>query len=78
MKLTIENTDRIVKIIGSGNDEMQARVWEGHTESGIAVQCLIARVAAAGTSAQQEQFQNELQECRPPSEMQAFPLRMVL
>jgi hypothetical protein len=73
MKLTIENTPRIVEVNG-----VPARVWEGETESGIKVQCLITRVAVH-KSQDCSQFESELQETLPPrSEENAFPLRMVL
>lgn len=36
-----------------------ARIWEGHTDSGIPVHCYIARVAVA-TGERQEDFEREL------------------
>ncbi len=78
MKITIESTDRIVTArLPGGMDEVPARVWEGSTESGIPVQCLVTRICAPA-SENLEQFQKELQECRPPSAVQTFPLRMIL
>ena len=73
MKLTIENTDRLVQING-----IPARVWEGTTENGIAVQVLVTQVAVHRDD-DQAQFLTELAEQRPlEAEISAFPLRMVL
>lgn len=74
MTITIKSTEQMVTI----NNDIQARVWEGTTESGIKVQCLIARIAV-GKSENQEQFQRELQEAHCPEPASpAFSLRMVL
>ena len=40
MTLIIESTSKIVELNG-----VPARVWEGHTESGIKVHCFITRVS---------------------------------
>lgn len=73
MKLTIENTPKIVDLDGT-----PARVWEGHTESGIAVLCLITRVAIRNDS-DQVQFERELSEQKAPSPaVEAIPCRMIL
>ena len=73
MKITIENTTRIVNANG-----VDCRVWEGVSERGVKVQCLIPRISAlAGQDL--SQFEAELKETRPPSvDAQAFPLRMIL
>ena len=73
MKITIESTTRIVNASG-----IDCRVWEGETEQGVKVQCLIALVAAH-KDADLRQFEAELQEQRTPSfEPPAFPLRLIL
>lgn len=73
MKITIESTSKIVLANG-----IQCRVWEGQTESGIKVECLIPRIAAR-KGQDLSQFEKELEECSPPSaEASAFPLRMIL
>lgn len=76
MKLTLENTAHMVTLQIDGVD-VPARVWEGQTESGIYVQCMIVRIAVPN-AANQEQFVRELKECRPPSLPSVFPLRMML
>lgn len=77
MKITIESTDKIVTIV-KGGVQIEARLWEGETDSGIPVQCLVARIAAP-SSADQSQFMAELREQKPPTpESQAFPLRMLI
>jgi len=83
MKITIESTTKIVRVVvnqvtGLPDIGIDCRVWEGLTERGVKVQCLIPRIAAlAGEDL--SQFEAELQEQRPPSaKVQAFPLRMIL
>ena len=86
MKITIESTSQMVQLWAADNTPRQtpktepilARVWKGHTESGIEVQCLITRIAAP-KDANLEQFERELNEQpAPPPEYRAFPLKMII
>jgi len=84
MKITIESTDKIVRLghfIGINQDglcDLECRVWEGHTESGVKVHCFIPRIAAKDNQ-DLTQFEKELQEKRRASaEIQAIPLRLIL
>jgi hypothetical protein len=74
MKITIESTTMIVEANG-----VQCRVWEGETEHGVKIQCLIPRIAAK-KGQDLTQFEAELKEQAPPSAdaIQVFPLRMIL
>lgn len=74
MKLTLESTTKVVDVNG-----VPARVWEGHTASGIPVHCYITRIAVH-VDAEQSQFEAELQECRPPRnpDIDAIPNRLLL
>jgi hypothetical protein len=73
MKITIENTRKIVTV-----NDVPARIWEGFTESGIAVHCYITRIAVHKDE-DQEQFERELLEQRLPSAaIEGIPLRLVL
>jgi hypothetical protein len=73
MKITIENTTKIVKL-----DDVPARIWEGETDSGVKVICYITRIAVADGE-DHEQFRRELLEQRTPSaEVQAIPLRLII
>lgn len=73
MKITIESTTRIVNASG-----VDCRVWEGETEHGVKVECLIPRIAARADQ-DLSQFEKELQEQRPPSAgMTCFPARLIL
>jgi hypothetical protein len=73
MKAQLESTSKIVTVNG-----VEARVWEGHTESGIAFHALIVRVGVEKTS-DCSQFEAELKETRSPSpEVAAYPARMIL
>jgi hypothetical protein len=76
MKIIIESTDQVVTM-ETPEGMVPGRVWEGYTESGIFVQCIITRIAAP-SHANLEQFTRELKECRPPSVPDVFPLRMIL
>lgn len=78
MKITMESTTRIVELVAPGGGIVPARMWEGQTESGIAVQVLVTRVAVLKTD-DCSQFESELKEQKAPSvEWMAFPLRMIL
>ena len=73
MKVTLENTDKIVQLNG-----VPARIWEGETASGVKVHAYITRIAVAHDD-DTAQFEQELQETRAPSpDVQALPLRMIL
>lgn len=74
MKITIENTTKIVELNG-----VPARIWEGTTESGIKIHCYITRIAVDKDETRIEEFEKELQETRTPStEIQAIPVRLIL
>jgi hypothetical protein len=64
MRITIESTSRIVEI-ETPTGKIPARLWEGRTDSGVPVECLVTRIAAH-KSADLAQFEAELQEQPPP------------
>ena len=73
MKMTIESTTEIVNA-----DGIDCRVWEGTTEGGVKVICLIPRIAVQ-IGQDMTQFEAELRECRAPTALpQAFPLKLIL
>ncbi len=73
MKVTIENTTKIVNVNG-----VPARIWEGTTDSGIQVHCYVTRIAA-GADENLTEFEKELLECRKPSAaIEAIPSRLIL
>ncbi len=73
MRITIDNTSKIVEISG-----VHARVWEGHTDSGIGVHCFVTRISCLAGE-RQDEFERELESCAAPTpEVRAIPLRMVL
>ncbi len=73
MKITIENTTKVVELNG-----VPARIWEGHTDSGIPVHCYITRVAVK-EGLDCTQFERELAAQRKPSAaIEAIPLRLIL
>jgi hypothetical protein len=71
MKIAIQSTSKIVEING-----VPARVWEGTTENGVDITCLVTRIAVK-RDADCSQFERELTEVKAP-EINAWPLRMVL
>ena len=76
MKITIESTSKIVHLNG-----LPARVWEGHTESGIEIHAFVTRVAVKEGQKPEVygEFERELQEQRKPTpEIEAIPLRFIL
>lgn len=75
MKITIENTSKIVNL-----DGVPARVWEGKTDSGIPVICFITRIAVPeGEDVDHSEFRRELSEQRAPSAaVEAIPLRLII
>jgi hypothetical protein len=74
MTIIIESTSQMIEING-----VPARVWEGKTQRGQKVVCAITRIACE-ESANQAEFQADLREQKPPSDMalKVFPLRMVI
>jgi hypothetical protein len=84
MKITIENTSKIVELEINGAI-VPARVWQGENEDGIPVQCFITRIAPEipVNHAQHDEltadFDRELQECVPPRPtVEAIPLRFII
>jgi len=77
MKVTLESTTKIVHLIVEGR-EVPARIWEGHTESGIACHAYITRIAVAdGLDA--SEFERELVEHRRATpEIAAIPTRLII
>lgn len=74
MTITVHSTDEIVQVNG-----VPARIWEGQTERGVKVQCMITRIAVHN-SEDSSQFDAELKEQSVPlaATTRAFPLRMIL
>lgn len=78
MKITLESTTKIVELKTAGGI-VPARIWEGFTDSGIAVHAYITRIAASAKDPDLSQFEKELSECRTPSvDIVAIPLRLIL
>lgn len=74
MKIIIENTTKVIEFNG-----LPARIWEGHTESGIKIHCYITRVAIDKDESRAGEFEKELQEQKAPSpEIERIPLRMII
>lgn len=78
MKITLESTTKIVELQTS-TGSVPARIWEGTTESGIAVHAFVTRIAVH-KDLDQAQFERELQEQRAPCRLidGTYPARIVL
>lgn len=79
MKLTLESTDQIVTLQKDGA-EVQARVWQGLTERGIAIHCFITTVGVRNGQPPEvyEQFEKELKETPKVRPDYAIPLRFFI
>lgn len=63
MKITIENTDKIVPL-----DGVPMRIWQGQTESGVPVICWVGMISPQTHDAEANaRFERELKEVHPVS-----------
>lgn len=78
MKITLQSTDRIVKLQSpAGPPDLDARVWEGHTEGGAAIIAYIPRVAVP-QGADFSEVQRELDATPHTKAEFPVPTRLVL
>lgn len=75
MQIQLQNTDQIVDI----NNGVPGRIWIGHTEHGVEVECVITLIAVRN-DADTSQFEREFREIADPVHRvsEAIPLRMIL
>lgn len=86
MKITIESTTKIVTLEDRfSRASMQARVWQGQTESGIPVQVFVTRIAPEIPGDHPDidnltaEFEHELLRQEAPREtVEAIPLRFII
>jgi hypothetical protein len=78
LNVHLESTDKIVEL-KTPSGVVPARIWEGHTEAGIACHAFITRIAVS-KDLDASEFERELQEHRPPSPEinKAYDLRLVI
>ena len=77
MRVTLESTSKIVELQTS-TGVVPARIWEGHTESGIPCHAYMTRIAV-DKHQDASQFERELLEQRTPSAAIAvIPTRLVI
>ena len=84
MKVTLENTDKIVTLEINGN-AVPARVWQGRNESGIPVHAFITRIVPEIPKSHPdidkltEEFEHDLQRTADPrATIQSIPLNLIL
>lgn len=84
MKIRIESTSKIVMLVVGGK-EVPARVWQGETDGGIAVQCFITRIAPEIPKSDPNidnltaEFERDLKrQAEPRPTVDAIPLRMII
>lgn len=88
MKITVESTKKAVElVVGPQRNKVQARVWQGFTDSGVPVQCFITRIAPEIDKDRTDplaketfdRFEAELLVCADPRpEVEAIPLRLII
>lgn len=85
MKITIESTTKIVTLEAADSCQVQARVWQGHTDSGIPVQVFVTRIAPELPDTHPHievftaDFERELRRCADPRpSVEAIPLRLII
>lgn len=73
MKIIMEPTTKLVDVNG-----VKTRLWQGHTENGIACHAYVALVGV-DRSADTTDFERELREVAAPRpDLNFIPLRMIL
>lgn len=86
MKIMIESTSKIVElVVGVQRNRVQARVWQGETESGIPVQVFVTRIAPEiprddlRIDELTAEFERELvRQADPRPSVEAIPLRLII
>ncbi len=82
MKITLASTTKIVTLEPRAMSEpVQCRVWEGTTDSGIAIHAYIPLLAVEDGQPPEvyEQFQAELlEQAKPTPAIAAIPLRLII
>lgn len=79
MRVTLENTDKIVDLVLADGTSVPARIWEGVTANGIKCHAYITRIAVHDHDDAAE-FERDLREQRKPSiELnRAIPTRLII
>lgn len=77
MKIILTSTTKVVSLVVDGAS-VPARIWEGHTDSGIPIHAYVTRIAAA-EGLDHSQFERELESCaKPTPAIEAIPMRLIL
>jgi hypothetical protein len=85
MKVTLQSTRKIVTF-ETDTGHVEARVWQGETETGVPVQAFITRIAPEispnepGFDAAQVEFERDLRHTSSPrpAALDVIPARMIL
>lgn len=77
MKIQIESTSKIVTLVVDGK-EIPARLWQGHTESGVPMHAFITRVAVDKDEDAVEFERDLLEQAVPRAEFNVYPMRLIL
>jgi hypothetical protein len=76
VEVKLTSTSKVVELV-TGGHAVPARIWEGHTASGIPVIAWIARIAAERDQDLAEFARDLAEQATPSPAAEAFPLRMV-
>lgn len=77
MRVTLENTDKIVDLVVNGA-MVKARVWEGTTAAGIRCHAFITRIAVHKDDNASEFERDLLEQATPTADVAAIPARLIL
>jgi len=77
MEVKLTSTSKIVELELNGA-RVPARIWEGHTASGIPVIAWITRIAAERDQDLAEFDRDLAEQATPSPAAEAFPMRMLL
>jgi hypothetical protein len=78
VRIILESTAKVVELVDGNNGHVHARVWEGHTDDGVAVVAFLARIAPADDGQDLAEFERDLLTVRPPQAALAIPHRLLL
>jgi len=78
VKVTLENTDRIVTLVLANGVDVPARIWEGTTADGIACHAYITRIAVNEHDNAAEFERDLLEQRKPSAALAVIPSRLVI
>jgi hypothetical protein len=78
VRIILDSTAKVVELVNGHGGHVNARVWEGHTDDGVAVVAFVARLTPTEDEADLTAFEADLLTVRPPVAALAIPHRLLL